>query len=45
MTTQVFVPVIWELHTQLEETGLAQMGLSAAGQTYQGHNKHLLISF
>lgn len=26
LTTQVFVPVIWELHTQLEETGLAQMG-------------------
>lgn len=26
MTAQVFVPVIWELHTQLEETGLVQMG-------------------
>lgn len=28
MTTQVFLPVIWELHTQLEETGLAQMGFN-----------------
>lgn len=26
MTAQVFVPVIWELHTQLEETGLVQTG-------------------
>lgn len=26
MTTQVFVPVIWELHTQREETGWAQTG-------------------
>lgn len=25
MTAEVFAPVIWELHTQLEEIGLAQM--------------------